>query len=558
MKMRVSTSQAASTNLERWFLNSITKIASDIGMDPESIMPIGKFKAKMPLTMMNDSSSNGKLIVVTGITPTPAGEGKTTTVVGLTQSMAKLGHKTIATLREPSLGPVFGIKGGGTGGGKSLVEPQDEVNIHFTGDAHAVGSAHNLLAALTDNIANRGIISDFTPDGITLRRVTDVEERSLRQIVSGLGGKLNGPIRDTGFDIVAASEVMAILALASDLQDLRHRLSNIVVGYKTTGQPVTANDVGAVGSMLSLLRHAIFPNIVQTTEGQPVFIHAGPFGNIAHGCCSIIADKMALNYADYVLTEAGFGADLGFEKFMHIKARLNDLEPHAAVIVVTTRALKYHGGISVKELSYPNSDAIKLGSANMKHLISVIKSFGLPVVVAINKFPDDSFDELDLIKSLAYGVGADAAEISDVFSLGGDGAIELAESLVKVTDNKPNVKYMYDLSDSLEDKINSLATKIYNAKGVNYSRSAKKMIKQFTENNWGDLPICMAKTHLSISHNPLLKGCPEGYDFNISDVRASLGAGFIYPLAGNIMTMPGLPSKPRTLDVDSQGNILGL
>ena len=558
MKMRVSTSQAASTNLERWFLNSITKIASDIGMDPESIMPIGKFKAKMPLSMMNDSSSNGKLIVVTGITPTPAGEGKTTTVVGLTQSMAKLGHKTIATLREPSLGPVFGIKGGGTGGGKSLVEPQDEVNIHFTGDAHAVGSAHNLLAALTDNIANRGIISDFTPDGITLRRVTDVEERSLRQIVSGLGGKLNGPIRDTGFDIVAASEVMAILALASDLQDLRHRLSNIVVGYKTTGQPVTANDVGAVGSMLSLLRHAIFPNIVQTTEGQPVFIHAGPFANIAHGCCSVIADKMALNYADYVLTEAGFGADLGFEKFMHIKARLNDLEPHAAVIVATTRALKYHGGISVKELSYPNSDAIKLGSANMKHLISVIKSFGLPVVVAINKFPDDSFDELDLIKSLAYGVGADAAEISDVFSLGGDGAIELAESLVKVTDNKPDVKYMYDLSDSLEDKINSLATKIYNAKGVNYSRSAKKMIKQFTENNWGDLPICMAKTHLSISHNPLLKGCPEGYDFNISDVRASLGAGFIYPLAGNIMTMPGLPSKPRTLDVDSQGNILGL
>ena len=558
MKMRVSTSQAASTNLERWFLNSITKIASDIGMDPESIMPIGKFKAKMPLSMMNDSSSNGKLIVVTGITPTPAGEGKTTTVVGLTQSMAKLGHKTIATLREPSLGPIFGIKGGGTGGGKSLVEPQDEVNIHFTGDAHAVGSAHNLLAALTDNIANRGIISDFTPDGITLRRVTDVEERSLRQIVSGLGGKLNGPIRDTGFDIVAASEVMAILALASDLQDLRHRLSNIVVGYKTTGQPVTANDVGAVGSMLSLLRHAIFPNIVQTTEGQPVFIHAGPFANIAHGCCSVIADKMALNYADYVLTEAGFGADLGFEKFMHIKARLNDLEPHAAVIVATTRALKYHGGISVKELSYPNSDAIKLGSANMKHLISVIKSFGLPVVVAINKFPDDSFDELDLIKSLAYGVGADAAEISDVFSLGGDGAIELAESLVKVTDNKPDVKYMYDLSDSLEDKINSLATKIYNAKGVNYSRSAKKMIKQFTENNWGDLPICMAKTHLSISHNPLLKGCPEGYDFNISDVRASLGAGFIYPLAGNIMTMPGLPSKPRTLDVDSQGNILGL
>tara|TARA_Y100000996_G_scaffold409657_1_gene390680 strand:- start:3653 stop:5272 length:1620 start_codon:yes stop_codon:yes gene_type:complete len=539
-------------------LKPVTQIASDIGINPDSIIPIGKFKAKMPLSMLSESSNKGKLIVVTGITPTPAGEGKTTTVVGLTQSMGKLGHKAIATLREPSLGPIFGIKGGGTGGGKALVEPQDEINIHFTGDAHAVGSAHNLLAALTDNVANRGIISDFNPHGITLRRVTDVEERGLRQIVSGLGGKSNGPIRETGFDIVAASEVMAILALSSDLEDLRHRLSNIVVGYKTTGQPVTAGDVGAVGSMLSLLRHAIFPNIVQTTEEQPVFIHAGPFGNIAHGCCSVIADKMALNYADYVLTEAGFGADLGFEKFMHIKARLNDLEPHAAVIVVTTRALKYHGGIHVKQLSSPNLEAIKEGSSNLKHLISVIKNFGLPAVVAINKFPDDLYDELDLIKSLASDFGADAAEVSDVYSLGGDGAIKLAESLIKVSADKPNVKYMYDLSDSLEDKINSLAIKIYNAKGVNYSRSAKKMIKQFTDNGWGDLPICMAKTHLSISHNPSMKGCPKDYEFNISDARASLGAGFIYPIAGNIMTMPGLPSSPRALDVDSQGNILGL
>jgi formate--tetrahydrofolate ligase len=539
-------------------LKPVTQIASDIGINPDSIIPIGKFKAKMPLSILSESSNKGKLIVVTGITPTPAGEGKTTTVVGLTQSMGKLGHKAIATLREPSLGPIFGIKGGGTGGGKALVEPQDEINIHFTGDAHAVGSAHNLLAALTDNVANRGIISDFTPQGITLRRVTDVEERALRQIVSGLGGKSNGPIRETGFDIVAASEVMAILALSSDLEDLRHRLSNMVVGYKTTGQPVTAKDVGAVGSMLSLLRHAIFPNIVQTTEEQPVFIHAGPFGNIAHGCCSVIADKMALNYADYVLTEAGFGADLGFEKFMHIKARLNDLEPHAAVIVVTTRALKYHGGVHVKQLSSPNLEAIKEGSSNLKHLISVIKNFGLPAVVAINKFPDDLHDELDLIKSLASDFGADAAEVSDVYSLGGDGAIKLAESLIKVSTDKPNVKYMYDLSDSLEDKINSLAIKIYNAKGVNYSRSAKKMIKQFTDNGWGDLPICMAKTHLSISHNPSMKGCPKNYDFNISDARASLGAGFIYPIAGNIMTMPGLPSSPRALDVDSQGNILGL
>ena len=541
-------------------MKPIKEIVSDIGIDFDSVIPIGKYKAKIPLSLIsqNNNSNRGKLIVVTGITPTPAGEGKTTTVVGLTQSMGKLGLKTVATLREPSLGPIFGIKGGGTGGGKSLVEPEDEVNIHFTGDAHAVGSAHNLLAALTDNVAQRGLVNNFIPEGVTLRRVTDVEERSLRQIVSGLGGKNNAPVRETGFDIIAASEVMAILALSSGLENLRHRLSNMVVGYKTTGEPVTAQDVRAVGSMMSLLRHAIYPNIVQTTEGQPVFIHAGPFGNIAHGCCSVIADKMALNYADYVLTEAGFGADLGFEKFMHIKARLNDLEPHAAVIVVTTRALKYHGGILVKDLSYPNSDAIRKGSSNLTHLISVIKSFGLPIVVAINKFPDDSFEELDLIKTLALNANADAAEISDVYSLGGDGAISLAESLINVSNNKPDIKYMYDLSDSLEDKINSLATKVYNAKSVNYSRTAKKMLRQFSENGWSDLPICMAKTHLSISHNPSLKGCPEDYVFDISDARASLGAGFIYPLAGNIMTMPGLPAKPRALDVDSQGNILGL
>ena len=536
----------------------IKDVAADFGIDPDLLIPFGKYKAKIPISVMNNTNKKGKLIVVTGITPTPAGEGKTTTVVGLTQGMGKLGLKVAATLREPSLGPIFGIKGGGTGGGKSLVEPQDEVNIHFTGDAHAVASAHNLLAALTDNVAQRGLIPDFNPGKITIRRVTDIEERSLRQIVSGVGGKNNAPIRETGFDIVAASEVMAILSLASDLENLRERLNDMVVGYKTTGEPVTAKDVKAVGSMMSLLRHAIYPNIVQTTEGQPVFIHAGPFGNIAHGCCSVISDKIALNYADYVLTEAGFGADLGFEKFMHIKARLNDLEPHAAVIVVTTRALKYHAGIAVKNLADPNTDAIKKGSSNLTHLISAIKSFGLPLVVAINKFPDDNIEELDLIKTLALDASADAAEISDVYSLGGDGAIELAEAVIKASELKPKIQYMYELSDTLEDKINSLATKMYNAKSVNYSRPARNMLKQFSENGWGNLPICMAKTHLSISHNASLKGCPEDYVFNVSDARISKGAGFIYPIAGNIMTMPGLPSKPRALDVDSQGNILGL
>ena len=524
----------------------IENIASDLGILRDDLVPYGAYKAKLSLSAIKEERK-GKLVVVTGITPTPAGEGKTTTVVGLAQAMGKMKKNVVATLREPSLGPIFGIKGGGTGGGASKVEPEDEVNIHFTGDAHAVGSAHNLLVALTDNVAQRNKIKGFSPQGITIRRVTDVEERSLRNVLTGLGGKANAPLRETGFDIVTASEVMAILALSSNLQDLRERLSKIVVGYKDDGTPVQAEEIKAVGSMMSLLRYAIQPNLVQTTEGQPVFVHTGPFGNIAHGCCSVVSDQLALGYADYVLTEAGFGADLGFEKFMHIKARLNDLEPAAAVIVASVRALKSHGGVPLRSLDAANKEALVKGMSNLKHLIGVIKSFNLPVVVAVNSFPTDDSEETELVKSLSIEAGAEHAVVSKVYEDGGDGGLDLADAVIKATADSPNsISYMYELSDSLEDKISALATKVYNA------------LRQFEENGWGRLPICMAKTHLSLSHNRSLKGLPSDYDFRVSDARASVGAGFIYPIAGSIMTMPGLPGEPRSLDVDPSGNILGL
>jgi len=536
----------------------IETVATELGLSSSDLIPYGSYKAKISLSGIK-KDRKGKMIVVTGITPTPAGEGKTTTVVGLAQAMGKLGKNVVATLREPSLGPIFGIKGGGTGGGASKVEPEDEVNIHFTGDAHAVGSAHNLLVALTDNVAQRGKISGFSPQGVTIRRVTDVEERSLRSVLTGLGGKANAPLRETGFDIVTASEVMAILALSSNLEDLRVRLSKIVVGYKDDGTPVQAEEINAVGSMMSLLRYAIQPNIVQTTEGQPVFVHTGPFGNIAHGCCSVVSDQLALGYADYVLTEAGFGADLGFEKFMHIKARLNNLEPDAAVIVASVRALKSHGGVSLRNLEEPNKEALAEGMSNLSHLIKVIKSFNLPVVVAVNSFPSDAPEETELVKSMSLAAGAEHAVISKVFEDGGEGGIDLAEAVVKAAENSPElISYMYELSDSLEDKISSLASKVYNAESVNYTPVARRALRQFEQNGWGGLPICMAKTHLSLSHNRSLKGLPSDYQFRVSDARASVGAGFIYPIAGSIMTMPGLPGEPRSLDIDDSGNIIGL
>jgi formate--tetrahydrofolate ligase len=540
-------------------MRPISEIADSIGIANEHVIPYGSYKAKIHLDAIKPDGHRGKLILMTGMTPTRAGEGKTTTTVGITQAMGLLGHSVAATLREPSLGPIFGIKGGGTGGGASLVEPQDEVNVHFTGDAHAVASAHNLLSALTDNIADRGKIPGFGPQNITWRRVVDVEERALRQIVTGLGGSGNGPMRESGFDIVTASEIMAILALTSGLEDLRARLSRVIVGFTDDGKPVTASDVDAVGSLMSLLRHAIHPNLVQTTEGQPVFVHAGPFGNIAHGCNSVLADRLALGHADYVFTEAGFGADLGFEKFMHIKARFNDLEPHAAVIVVTARAVKSHGRVRFSKLAEPNPAAVEKGMANVEHLVGMIKSFGLPTIVAINRFPTDSAEEVKIIRERSEAAGAYAAVESNVFADGGAGGKELAEAVVDATrGDKPEISYLYDTNATIEDKVLALAKNVYNADNVSWSSDAKRKLKTFEDQGWGSLPVCMAKTHLSISDKPLRKGRPSGYTFTVSDVRASVGAGFIYPVSGTMVTMPGLPGNPRKLDVDANGNITGL
>ena len=541
-------------------MRPILEVADELGLSRESVIPYGRHKAKISLDAVKTGGKRGKMVVVTGITPTPAGEGKTTTTVGLTQAMGRLGKDVVATLREPSLGPIFGIKGGGTGGGKSIIEPEDEVNIHFTGDAHAVGSAHNLLAALTDNAAQRDQVPGFRPEGITWRRVTDVEDRALRTIMTGIGGPNNAPVRESGFDIVTASEIMAILALSRDLEDLRSRLGRIVVGYTADQEPVTADDVSAVGSMMSLLRYAIQPNIVQTSEGQPVIVHAGPFGNIAHGCSSVVGDRLALGYADYVLSEAGFGADLGFEKFMHIKARFNDLEPHAAVIVASVRAVKYHGGVRRRELETPNADAVHKGMANLTHLIGMIRSFNLPVVVALNHFPTDTEEETAIVKSGAEDAGAFAAVESKVFAEGGAGGLALAEAVIDATsaDEHPEIDYAYAIDSPIRDKVLALAKRVYNADNVQWALPARRLLRRYEAQGWGNLPVCMAKTHLSISHRAALKGRPSGYTFQVSDVRASVGAGFIYPIAGNIVTMPGLPGSPRQLDVDADGAILGL
>ena len=537
----------------------IDEIASRMGLDQGKIIPYGHYKAKIPLEVMGNLENRGKLVLVTAVTPTKAGEGKTTTTVGLTQALGKLGYRAAATLREPSLGPIFGIKGGGTGGGKSLVVPSDEINIHFTGDAHAVSSAHNLLAALTDNAVQREKINGFTPKGITWRRVSDVEDRALRHIVTGIGGKNNAPMRESGVDIVTASEIMAILALSSDLEDLRSRLKKMVVGMTSDGSPVTAEDVNSVGSMMSLLRYAIQPNLVQTQEGQPVLIHTGPFGNIAHGCSSVIADKMALGYSDFVVTEAGFGADLGFEKFMDIKARFNDLLPNVVVLVATVKALKSHGGVKVKDLEVPNELSVEKGSENLTHLIEVVRSFGLPVIVAINEFPSDTLKELEIIQNRSQSAGAIAAVRSTVFNDGGLGGVDLANAVVEASKEVlPEVSYPYLEEDTIEQKVLALATKIYGASDVVWSKSSRRTLKTFEQNGWGSLPVCMAKTPLSISHDPKLIGRPSGYIFEVSDVRASVGAGFIYPIAGSVITMPGLPGVPRALDVDSQGHVQGL
>ncbi len=539
----------------------ITKIADDLGIDNEHVLPYGRHKAKISLEALRDlGNGQGKLVVVTGITPTPAGEGKTTTAIGLTQGMGRLGHKVAVNLREPTLGPIFGIKGGGTGGGKARVVPEDEINIHFTGDAHAVASAHNLLAALVDNAVFRNAVPDFDATGIHWTRVTDASDRGLRQVVAGVGGTGYGPLREARFDIVSASEIMAILALADGPEDLRERISRIVVGVTKGGEPVSVGQLNFEGSLMTLLHQTVMPNLVQTTEGQPAVVHAGPFGNIAHGCSSILADKLALGYADYVVTEAGFASDLGFEKFMHIKTRQSGLLPSAAVLVASARALKWHGGARRADLDQPNVESVLAGGPNLAHHVGIVKGFGLPCVVAINRFGSDSREELDAVRQIATEAGADAAVECDGFANGGAGAEDLAQAVIEATKTGSEIIYAYPLEATAQEKVLALAQKVYGAADVTWSAVARRQLRYFESQGWGHLPICMAKTHLSISHDPTRRNRPQGYTFPVNDIRASVGAGFLYALAGRIETLPGLPTRPRAMDMDvtPEGEVVGL
>ena len=538
-------------------LKSIEQVAEEFGLERNSLEFYGKHKAKIPLENIKKNNSS-KLIVVTAITPTPLGEGKSTTAIGLTQGFGKINKNVALTIRQPSLGPVFGHKGGGTGGGKSTVEPAVDINLHFNGDFHAMESAHNFLAAMVDNSVYRATINNFYPENITWRRVTDAEDRSLRSIVSGVGGSANAPIRSTGFDISAASEIMAILALTDSYKDLRERLGNIVVGWKKDKTPVLAKEINAVGSMMALLRDAIKPNLAQTVEGQPAIVHMGPFGNIAHGCSSILADQLASSFADYVITEAGFGADLGFEKFMDIKVRQGGPEPFCAVIVCTIRGLKWHGDIDIKNLNQKNNKAIIKGAENLLNAIRIVSKYGLNHVIAINLFPEDSREEIDLVKKICKENNSVAIE-SDGFSSGGEGMIELAEYISQISDEKKDIKLLYDDSITSVEKVEKLAKDIYSASDVTWAPRTKTTLKLFESQNW-NFPICMAKTHLSVSSNPKLRGAPKGHTLPIKEVRVLGGAKQIVTMAGDIITLPGLPSSPNAFDIDlnDDGEIINI
>jgi len=551
-------------------MKPILQVAEEAGLLPDEVESYGRYKAKVSLDALERLKDNpsGRLVVVTGINPTPLGEGKTVTTIGLTQGLGKLGERVLGCLREPSMGPVFGIKGGGTGGGYSQVMPMEEINLHFTGDIHAVGAAHNLLAAMIDASIMHGNSLNIDPFSVSWPRVLDVNDRALRNIIVGLGGKANGCPREAGFDITAASEVMAILGLTTSLRDLRERLGRIVVGYTSQGQPVTAEDLKAAGAMAVLLKEAIKPNLAQTLEGQPFLIHAGPFANIAQGNNSVLADRIALKLADYVVTESGFGADCGFEKFMDIIARQSGLRPDCVVVTCTVRALKMHGGVGrivagrplPPELRQENLPALEKGAANMMWAVGIACQFGVPVVVAINRYNTDTEAEISLLKEKALEAGAVGCVAHTAHSRGGEGAVELAE-MVKEAAARPNdFRLLYEDSASIKDKIHTLATRLYNADGVSYEPAAERQIRQFEELGWGSLPVCVAKTHLSLSHNPSWKGVPGGYVFPIREVRASIGAGFLYPLAGDMSTMPGFPRQPaaQRIDINDRGKTVGL
>lgn len=540
----------------------ITEVAAKLGIGEEDIELYGRYKAKLSMDLIKrvQDKPDGKLILVTAITPTPAGEGKSTTTVGLAQGLAKIGQKVIVALREPSLGPCMGIKGGAAGGGYSQVVPMEDINLHFTGDFHAITSAHMLLAAMLDNHIQQGNALNIDPRRIVWKRVVDMNDRELRNIVVGLGGKAHGVPRQDGFDITVASEVMAILCLATGLHDLKERLSKIIVAYDYSGNPITAGMLKAQGAMAALLKDAVKPNLVQTLENVPAIIHGGPFANIAHGCNSVMATKTALKLADYTITEAGFGADLGAEKFFDIKCRYAGLKPDAVVLVATVRALKMHGGVPKTDLATPDVEAVKRGIVNLEKHIENIKQYGLPLVVAINAFAQDTPEELEAIRSHCAAHGVNVA-ISEVFAKGGEGGIELAKEVVALaTSGKADFKLLYGEELSLKEKIETIAKKIYGAVGVNYTKEANNALKDFEKMGYGHLPVCMAKTQYSFSDDPALLGRPEGFEITIKNCRIAAGAGFVVVLTGDIMTMPGLPKVPAAekIDVSDDGVISGL
>lgn len=543
-------------------MKPIREVADYLGFPEEAIELYGNYKAKLNIHELKDYNErpNGKLILVTAITPTPAGEGKTTTVVGLGDGLNKIGKRTSLALREPSLGPVFGVKGGAAGGGYAQVVPMEDINLHFTGDFNAIGAANNLLAAMLDNHINHGNELDIDSRTITLKRVVDMNDRQLRFIVDGLNGKANGVPREDGFEIVVASEVMAILCLSNDLKDLKEKLGKIIVAYNRKGEPVTAKDLNAQGAMAALLKDAIKPNLVQTLEHTPAFIHGGPFANIAHGCNSIIATKLALKYSDYVVTEAGFGADLGAEKFLDIKCRFAGLNPNAVVVVATVRALKMHGGLAKTELGNEDLVALEKGLPNLlKHVENMQNLFGIPCVVAINKFPLDTDAEIQLIETKCKELGVNVV-LSNVWAKGGEGAVDLAHEVVRLAENDKPINQIYDIEDSLEEKLNKIVQKVYGGSGVTFSPGVKKKIKTIEELGFKNVPICMAKTQYSFSDDKNKVGRPEGFKVNIKNIKIAAGAGFAVAYSGDIMTMPGLPKVPaaNNIDITDDGKIVGL
>lgn len=551
-------------------MQPIVEIAERAGLEEEDLDLYGRYKAKIGLHVLEKlpQRPNAKLIDVTAITPTPLGEGKTLTTIGLTQGLGRLGLRAICTIRQPSMGPVFGIKGGAAGGGYSQVVPMEDLNLHFTGDIHAVGQAHNLLAAMIDASILHSNPLRIDPLTVSWMRVLDVNDRALREITIGLGGRANGYPRQTGFEMTVASEVMAALALATSLRDLRRRLGRMVVAYTYDGEPVTAEDLKGAGAMAVILKEAVKPNLIQTLEGQPCIVHAGPFANIAHGQSSVLADLMALRMADYVVTESGFGADLGMQKFMDIKCRQSGLRPNCVVVTCTIRALKMHGGAGEvvpgrplpEELLRENIPALEEGCKNLGHMIRIAGYYGVPVVVAVNRFAHDTDAEVETVRQFALAAGARAACQHTAWAEGGAGAVDLARAVVEACEEETDFRFLYPDNLTIKEKIEIMATRIYNAREVHYEPLAERKIRQFEALGWGNLPICMAKTHLSISHDPTWKNVPSDYVFPIRDLRVSAGAGFIYPLAGKMQTMPGLPSRPAAfqIDIDENGRVVGL